>query len=179
MEVLNLLREGGMPFDRLGALPLPDGSDVTLFRRRERGYRLWTPGEYASERGRRPQPAARFGDGIALLSSGVAVEPQSARITLVWQCVAAMPEDYRVFVHVTDPGGASYANADHDPASGKSRTSRWRAGDILEEEVWIPKALPAGHRVYVGWYHPGRRFQLPLQGKEAAWAGEPNAVQVY
>lgn len=179
LEVLGLLREGGMPFHRLAAIPLPDGSEATVFRRRERGYRLWTPGEYASEHGRSPQPPARFGDGIALLNSGVAMEPQGARITLVWQCIAAMPEDYRVFVHVIDPGGTAYANADHDPASGRHPTSRWSVGDILEEEIWIPKSLPTGHRVFVGWYHLGRRFQLPLTGKEAAWAGEPNAVQIY
>jgi 4-amino-4-deoxy-L-arabinose transferase-like glycosyltransferase len=177
VEVLNLLREGGMPFDSLGVIPLPDGSEVTILRRQERGYRQWKPEDYAREHELSPQ--ARFGGGIALLDSAVAVEPGGARITLVWQCKAAMQEDYRVFVHVIDPGGTPYANADHYPASGRSQTSHWRVGDVLEEEIWIPQVLPAGYRVFVGWYHLGRRFQLPLEGKEAAWAGEPNAVQIY
>ncbi len=179
LEVLDLLREGGMPFHRLAAIPLPDGSEVTIHRRRERGYRLWKPEDYAKEHGRSPHPPARFGGGITLLDSAVAVELQGARITLVWQCTAAMEEDYRVFIHVIDPGGAAYAIADHDPASGKHPTSRWSVGDVVEEEIWIPKALPAGHRVFVGWYHLGRRFQLPLAGREVAWAGEPNAAQIY
>ncbi len=178
LEVLEVLRAGGMPFDRLGAIPLPDGSEVTLHRRREQGYQVRKAEEYARAHARSPHPPARFGDGIALLDSGVAVEPQGARVTLVWQCTAAMQEDYRVFVHVIDAGGTARANADHDPASGKRPTSRWSLGDVLEEEIWLPP-LPAGHRVFVGWYHPGRRFQLPLTGKEAAWAGEPNAVQIY
>jgi hypothetical protein len=90
-----------------------------------------------------------------------------------------MEEDYRVYVHAYAPDGRVHANADHYPARGNHPTSRWKVGEIIEEQVWIPEAPPAGLRIYVGWYQLERRHQLAIEGGGAPEAGEPNGARVY
>ncbi|HEV8581919.1 MAG TPA: glycosyltransferase family 39 protein [Thermoanaerobaculia bacterium] len=178
VEVLDLLQGAGLPFDRIASIALPDQSELFLFRRNERGYRVWRPEDYFRLHAPGQGRVVRFGSGISLVNSDVADTSHGLKLSLVWQCTAQMKEDYRVYVHAYAPDGQVFANGDHYPAHGNHPTSRWRVGEVIEEQVWIPKAPPAGLRIYVGWYQFERRFQLPVEGGGAREA-EPNGVRIY
>lgn len=179
LEVLALLRQTGFPFLPIEAIALPDGSELTIFRRQEHGHRILKLRDYRSTHGRSPQQTARFGDGIALLDFEVKATANGVKIRLLWQCLAPMVEDYRVYLHAYGAERGMFGVADHYPNRGNYRTPRWRVGDVIEDEVWLPGPAPPGLAVFVGWYNLAERKQLPLVGPEASDAREPNGLRIY
>jgi 4-amino-4-deoxy-L-arabinose transferase-like glycosyltransferase len=188
-EVLASLRASGFPFVPVADFTLPDGSQLAVFRAlrdrpvvRRAPARLLAAGGPVAEPLAEPavDPAApRFGGWIALASSRVDCETEGCRITLGWLCLAPMNEDYRVFVHVYDEIGTLTTIADFTPTRGKHPTSRWRPGDLIEDEVLLEHGLPEGFQVYVGWYRVTPRWRLPLTSQVAPTRGRPNALRVH
>jgi len=76
-------------------------------------------------------------------------------LTLYWESLTAVPDSYKVFIHVLDASGTIVAQVDRLPASGLAPTSRWQAGDLIRDsyEIVLPPDLPAGHyELRVGMY---------------------------
>ncbi len=110
---------------------------------------------------------ANFDDRIALI--GYDARPSDARafaLTLYWQGLATMEQDYTVFVHVLDAQDQIIAQADHQPQRGNYPTSIWDAGEVVRDEValTLPKETPAGrYRVLIGWYDLGTGARVPTR----------------
>ncbi len=68
-------------------------------------------------------------------------------MTLYWHPLSKLNQDYTVFVHLTDQAGHIYAQHDGQPAAGLYPTSRWKKGEIVEDEhlIEIPADVPASH----------------------------------
>ncbi|MCB0209691.1 MAG: glycosyltransferase family 39 protein [Anaerolineae bacterium] len=113
---------------------------------------------------------ATLGDQVQLL--GYTVEPgtpgpgQSPRLTLYWQAIAPMPQDYTVFVHLRQPEGGNVAQADHRPLGSLYPTSIWPPGEIIREtsELPLPADLsPGDYDLWTGLYLLETGERLPIR----------------
>jgi 4-amino-4-deoxy-L-arabinose transferase-like glycosyltransferase len=100
-----------------------------------------------------------------------------AHITLYWQALAEMKEDYNVYLRVADERGVIWGQVDRMPVSGLWGTSRWQAGMYVTDEYDLPVepgTPPGSYALEVGMYsfHTGQ----PLPVRDAN--GQPLARAV-
>jgi hypothetical protein len=89
------------------------------------------------------------------LSSERAAPGDTLTLTLFWQALAEMEEDYTVFTHLLAPDGSTTAQRDSHPIQGTYPTSLWVDGQIVTDvyELAVPDDAPLGpHRLEVGMY---------------------------
>ncbi|MEA3339010.1 MAG: hypothetical protein U9R15_03495, partial [Chloroflexota bacterium] len=84
-------------------------------------------------------------------------------ITLYWDVLAEMDDDYTVFVHLLDEAGALIGQGDGPPLDGDYPTSYWSPGELLADThvVLLENGLPADARLLVGLYRPADGARLP------------------
>ncbi len=112
---------------------------------------------------------ADFGARIRLLGYDVGLlQPgQPLDVTLYWQSLATLDDDYLVFVHVLDESGAIVAQVDEGPQQGGYPTSLWIAGEIVADRhtLALPGDLPAGsYRLRIGFYRQENGDYLAVNG---------------
>ena len=101
---------------------------------------------------------AEFSHAIAMIGFDAPekIAPgDEAGLTLYWQSLAPMRDDYTVFAHLLDPNGKIVAQADHQPQDGQYPTSIWDMGEQVRDDfsIHIPSDLPAQeYRLEIGWY---------------------------
>ncbi|NPV66903.1 MAG: hypothetical protein HPY64_07140 [Anaerolineae bacterium] len=101
-----------------------------------------------------------FGHLIALRGydlSGRRLHPgETLTVTLYWQALARMAEDYTVFVHVIDLATWTiYGSSDAAPANWTRPTSSWEAGEIVIDAHTLtvnPETPPGVYTVEIGLY---------------------------
>jgi hypothetical protein len=116
-----------------------------------------------------PPGAVRFDDKVALLSVDVP-EKQLApggelALTVTWQALAKMDEDYTVFVQVLDDRDHIVGQVDAWPQQGTYPTSGWAPGEIVEDPYLVrldPDLAPGHYKLYVGWYLLETLRRLPV-----------------
>lgn len=93
------------------------------------------------------------------------------RLTLRWHAVAAVPQRYKVFVHVSSSRDAPpLAQHDSEPGGGLEPTSTWPAGVAIVDRqgVLLPAELPAGrYELLLGVYDPASGQRLPVKAAAA------------
>jgi 4-amino-4-deoxy-L-arabinose transferase-like glycosyltransferase len=100
----------------------------------------------------------RFGAGMRLRGYGWrAGETPSGplRVTLYWQAISAMGEDYAVSLRLLDGDGQILSQRDGWPGGGLLPTHLWRAGDFVrdEYEMELPEGTPPGsYQLEIGVY---------------------------
>jgi hypothetical protein len=106
----------------------------------------------------------RFGDGpdgsIRLLGYGLARDRLSpgeeATVTLCWESLASMEEDYAYFVHILGENESKIGARDTHPGLSRYTTSQWTPGDVFCDDVHVPigtwAPAPAVYDVAIGWY---------------------------
>ncbi|MEZ4590700.1 MAG: DUF2723 domain-containing protein [Chloroflexota bacterium] len=106
-----------------------------------------------------PEGATNFEDQIALL--GVDIPDRTLppggllELTLTWQALAPLAENYTVFVQVLDANDQIVGQIDSWPVQGTYPTSQWSPGETIADrhQVQLAGELPAGeYRVAVGFY---------------------------
>jgi hypothetical protein len=102
---------------------------------------------------------ANFEDQMRLLDyeiHNVQLRPGDAlQLTLKWQALALMDEDYTVFVHILDDDDHIWGQEDLQPARGTRPTSHWAEGEVVSDPhiVWTDPQAPLGlYRLEVGVY---------------------------
>jgi hypothetical protein len=111
-----------------------------------------------------------FEGRIAL--TGYAVQPIVAhpgdklQITLRWQALKAVHEDYTVFVQLLRGSDQIWGQSDHVPRNGEAATSRWIADQVVTEtfELRIGADAPEdSYQLVVGLYESAtvQRLKLP------------------
>jgi hypothetical protein len=122
-----------------------------------------------------PAGAVNFQDLVALHSTQVAsyvLQPGGTlEVTLTWQALAPIEDDYTVFLHVLDAADGIDGQVDAWPVQGTYPTSQWSAGEIITDPYRIPiapDAAPGVYRLEVGWYLLGtmRRLNVLSAGGE-------------
>lgn len=118
--------------------------------------------------------------GVALLA-GLAIDQTHAQpggkvlVTLFWQCLHPILDNYTVFVHLISSARAVVAQHDGEPDSGAEPTTSWLVGQWVTDmhTIPLPTSLPAGvYRLELGLYRKvGQTFErlkLP-DGTDAAY----------
>ncbi|MDH7487708.1 MAG: glycosyltransferase family 39 protein [Anaerolineae bacterium] len=80
---------------------------------------------------------------------------ETLHLTLYWQALSPMAEDYTVFTHLLLPPDQVWAQDDQQPGDGQMPTSTWQPGQIIEEryELTLPPETPSGvYEIEVGLY---------------------------
>jgi len=99
----------------------------------------------------------------------------SLPLTLTWEALAPMTDDYTVFVHLTGEDGRPLAQADGPPLAGAYPTSFWKVGERLADAhlLAMPPEVPAGdYQLRVGMYLLATGERLPLLDAEGQVAGD-------
>jgi hypothetical protein len=117
------------------------------------------------------QPAGAASPSIDLLEvevSPAAEVTSTLSLTLTWQALAPVPEDYTVFAHLL-VGDEKLAQADARPCEGGCPTNAWRPGEIVVDwhRFALPPGAPAGpYRLAVGLYLLATGERVPVVGRD-------------
>ncbi|MGC9469106.1 MAG: hypothetical protein ACP5HS_10980, partial [Anaerolineae bacterium] len=110
---------------------------------------------------------------VRLLGYDVVADSETSwSVTLYWQAVAEMDEDYVVFLHLEESeDGALVAQVDEMPREGTYPTSLWMQGEVISDvhTMTLPQDLrvaSSGYRLCVGLY-------LPVSGDHLMADGQP------
>jgi hypothetical protein len=127
----------------------------------------------ARERGGIPNPVRRnLGNRIALV--GYTLDRTSAspgeafHLTLYWQALCDVRENYSVFTQILGRDGRRWAQMDGWPQQGDSPTGTWDRGQIVRDEYTLEvreNAPPGVYGLWVGMYDAeGRRLNVLGEG---------------
>jgi hypothetical protein len=116
-----------------------------------------------------PEGAANFDDKIALLGvelpDGPIASGGQLPLTLTWQGLAEIDEDYTVFVQVLDDADRIVGQVDSWPVQGTRPTSSWPPGGVIDDPYVVqlsPDMQPGNYRVIVGLYLLATGQRLPV-----------------
>ena len=104
-----------------------------------------------------PQEAI-LGDKVRLLGYNIesGFRPgDGIHLTLFWQCLEEMDQDYTVFTHLVDGEGNIWGQKDNPPVDGFYPTSQWEEGETVRDQydlIISPDARPGDYRLEVGMY---------------------------
>ncbi len=114
---------------------------------------------------------ATWGDQIQLL--GYTLQPNTVRegknvitVTLFWQAIRPLKQDYSFFLHWRDDDKTSLAQVDFRPYGGLLPTTSWLAGEIVRETHTLEVPMPESGKTYrlvVGIYDAKTMERLLLQ----------------
>jgi hypothetical protein len=83
---------------------------------------------------------------------------QQVAVTVYWQALVPMTENYAVFVHLVNSAGALSAQRDTFPGLGNFPTSQWKPGDVFADtyrvDIGETTYTPDEAVVHVGLYRP-------------------------
>lgn len=126
-------------------------------------------GEVQVEGAPLPDGATNFDDQAALLQVDI---PQTElqpggqlAVSLRWQALAQMTEDYTVFVQVLDAQDRLVGQVDSWPVQGTFPTSQWTPGETISDPylVQLSSDLPPGdYRLNIGLYLLATLQRLPV-----------------
>jgi 4-amino-4-deoxy-L-arabinose transferase-like glycosyltransferase len=112
----------------------------------------------------------RFGDALALvgyrLPEATAHPGEITEITLYWQCLGKMEEDYTISVQLLDPSLVFYGGVASYPGRGNEGTQFWEPGEIIEDRYLVRIGddfpAPAFAMIKVEVFQHGTYAFLPL-----------------
>lgn len=120
----------------------------------------------------------RFGSAIMLESAQVSralSENHPLGVTLVWRTANAIPQNYRVFIHLRNAAGETVAQSDGEPVHWTRPTSSWQAGEIITDRhaLWVGTLPPGEYSLVVGLYLPetGERLRT-ADGSDVVGIGD-------
>jgi hypothetical protein len=90
---------------------------------------------------------------------------ETIAITLYWQSLHPVAQDYTVYTHLVDGSGRLWGQADSQPLTGSYPTSRWDAGEVVADEYRLridSKAPPGNYQIKVGMYLLATMQRLPV-----------------
>ncbi len=128
-----------------------------------------------------PANATNFDDKIALLEIAIPdtrlTPGGELLLTLTWQGLTPLSENYTVFVQVLDAADRIVGQIDAWPVQGTRPTSQWPPGQTISDPYRVPLSAdmpPGEYRLIVGWYLLADLRRLPVLDE----AGAPVADRV-
>lgn len=124
---------------------------------------------------------ARVGDVAVLLGyttdRSAYCPGDTATVTLYWLALQDPTKDYQVFVHLAQPDDEAVKAGQHDgpPVGGFTPTTRWFAGEILEDQHEVPiapTAAPGTYKLVAGLYDLAEMKSLPVVDRQAEPQGD-------
>lgn len=125
-----------------------------------------------------PDAVANFNNQIVLsgvdFASGQIQPGQAVDVTLYWQGLQSIQDDYTVFVHLLGPDGRLHGQIDSWPVQGTYPTSTWPIDDTIVDRYSVElntDAPPGAYRLEVGMYLLATNTRLNVVNE----AGQPVA----
>jgi 4-amino-4-deoxy-L-arabinose transferase-like glycosyltransferase len=91
-------------------------------------------------------------------------------LTLYWQSLAAMDEDYSIGIHLLDSNHRVIGARDSYPGHGLLPTRLWRAGQMIRDTYWVPIAAdapaPSLVQIQVALYTRADKRDLPVRDSQ-------------
>jgi hypothetical protein len=121
---------------------------------------------------------ANLGDRVRLLGYALEGQPepgQTLHLTLFWEALSPMTEDYTVFVHLLGQDGVLWGQRDSQPVTGFYPTSLWTEGEFVRDQYDLAvseEAPPGAYTLKVGMYAPGTGERLPVLGSDGQVLGD-------
>jgi hypothetical protein len=122
---------------------------------------------------------ANLGDRVELLGYDLASESvrpgEVVSCTLYWRALQVMNENYTVFNHLVGADGQTWGQWDNQPQQGRSPTTRWAPGQVVQDPYQIPVSVdaPAGSlTLHVGMYDLQSMLRLPLHDADGQVIGD-------
>jgi len=87
-------------------------------------------------------------------------------VTVYWQAIGAMSDDYVGFVHLVGPDGRLVTQDDHELGRGVYRTIFWQPDEIVREryDLTLPTDAPTGdYTLWLGAYSYPSVTRLPVR----------------
>jgi len=115
---------------------------------------------------------ANLGDKVSLLGYNIESgfrRGDNIHLTLFWQCLEEMDQDYTVFTHLVDEKQNIWGQKDNPPVDGFYPTSRWNVGEIVRDQYDIlisPEAPPGEYQIEVGMYLAETGERLVVEGEK-------------
>ncbi|RLC78046.1 MAG: hypothetical protein DRI61_10485, partial [Chloroflexi bacterium] len=97
------------------------------------------------------------------------------KLTLYWQALKPLREDYKVTVNVLDEAGHIWGRADRRPAAYLYPTMRWRPGEVVFGEMelpLLPGTPPGEYRLSIGVYSEAAPQGLDVLDERGAPQGK-------
>ena len=118
----------------------------------------------------------QFGDSIRLIGQDVsrrrARPGEELEVTLCWESLGTMEENYVYFVHLLGREERVVAARSTHPGLGRYPTSRWSPGDrfcdVVDMRVDEAAPAPAVYGVEIGWHEQGSEQRLPAFTPDAS-----------
>jgi len=101
----------------------------------------------------------------AVIETPVVERGGSVNVTLEWQGLQTITEDYTVFVQLVGPDGRLHGQVDFYPVKGTLATSHWIPGQLIQDPYTVTLAAdaPRGeYTVHVGMYLLATLERLPV-----------------
>jgi len=105
----------------------------------------------------------------ARLETTSAAPGGSVTVSLEWQALRAIGDDFTVFVHLLGPDGLVHGQIDRWPVSGTRATSSWAPGEPIVDPyvIQLPADAPPGaYQVEIGLYLLSTGERLPVLNKD-------------
>ncbi len=125
---------------------------------------------------------ANFDNQVRLLGydlEGQGEPGATLQLTLFWESLASMAEDYTVFVHLVSTDGKIWGQRDSQPVTGFYPTSLWIPGEFVRDQIDLPISdeAPTGeYDLVVGMYHPGTGRRLPVLNSAGKIVGDSTTL---
>jgi 4-amino-4-deoxy-L-arabinose transferase-like glycosyltransferase len=122
--------------------------------------------------------SANLGGRVHLLGYNMtgAFQPGGeVRLTVFWQALKAMEEDYTVFIHLVDSQGHIWGQKDNPPVDGFYPTTAWEAEEIVRDQYDVgisPDAPPGQYQIEIGMYLAETGERLPVSAKDGSAQGD-------
>jgi hypothetical protein len=111
-----------------------------------------------------------FGGAVRLLGYDVtSTDNTTVGVTLYWESLDSVVEDYTVFVHLLGADGSLLAQSDVLPADGYYPTSAWQPGQVVLSHHSLqlpPDDLLGAYTLLVGLYRPDDGVRLSGVGQD-------------
>lgn len=98
-----------------------------------------------------------------------------SEVILTWLALRRPVTDYKVFIHLIDLNGKLWAQHDGEPVFFFSPTTRWQAGEIIEDRhtlTWVGQPPPGRYQLRAGLYDPATGERLPVLDAGGAVIGD-------
>jgi hypothetical protein len=126
--------------------------------------------------------AANFGNKVRLIGYDLDGQDQPGgglQLTLFWEGLAPVAEDYTVFVHLAGDDGTIWGQQDSQPVTGFYPTSLWTPGEYVRNQVKLPilEETPTGeYDLKVGLYRSATGERLPILDSKGKVLGDSTTL---
>jgi 4-amino-4-deoxy-L-arabinose transferase-like glycosyltransferase len=133
--------------------------------RNHRGYPLIQESPPLAAQGNLEGKVELLGYDLRRRNDAAASADKEVQIVLYWRCLARLPKDTMVLLHIRDAQGGNVLVADHAPFFGIYPSTLWQPGEVIRETINVTLKAdfkPGEYALYTGMYTPDDQRRLTV-----------------